>query len=121
MVRHECAEALGAIATDECTEILKTYAKDKEVKFDISLQFDISPFEFRVFKNKSYILKNEFHVFSREWFAKAAKSPWTWPNTRTATNYSTLKFGIKGGFPYIPMGFHISGSSGKLPLLLLLN
>lgn len=25
MVRHECAEALGAIATPECVEILKKY------------------------------------------------------------------------------------------------
>ncbi len=31
MVRHECAEALGSIATPECVEILEKYAKDKEV------------------------------------------------------------------------------------------
>ncbi|VDN27681.1 unnamed protein product [Cylicostephanus goldi] len=31
MVRHECAEALGAIATNECTAILQEYLKDKEV------------------------------------------------------------------------------------------
>ena len=30
MVRHECAEALGSIATQECTSILQDYAKDKE-------------------------------------------------------------------------------------------
>uniref|UniRef100_A0A915CT76 Deoxyhypusine hydroxylase n=1 Tax=Ditylenchus dipsaci TaxID=166011 RepID=A0A915CT76_9BILA len=30
MVRHECAEALGAIATDECQELLKEYALDNE-------------------------------------------------------------------------------------------
>lgn len=30
MVRHECAEALGAIATDDCFEILKEYATDTE-------------------------------------------------------------------------------------------
>eukprot|EP00049_Salpingoeca_infusionum_P012335 m.225252 g.225252 ORF g.225252 m.225252 type:complete len:296 (+) comp15157_c2_seq15:290-1177(+) len=30
MVRHECAEALGAIATEECLPILQKYAKDSE-------------------------------------------------------------------------------------------
>lgn len=30
MVRHECAEALGSIATDECLKILQTYLVDKE-------------------------------------------------------------------------------------------
>lgn len=30
MVRHECAEALGSIATKECDEILKRYANDKK-------------------------------------------------------------------------------------------
>nr|NVI76157.1 nero [Cucujiformia] len=30
MVRHECAEALGAIATDECTEILNRYLNDQK-------------------------------------------------------------------------------------------
>ncbi|KAI6184087.1 Deoxyhypusine hydroxylase [Aphelenchoides bicaudatus] len=30
MVRHECAEALGAIGTDECEALLKEYAKDGE-------------------------------------------------------------------------------------------
>lgn len=33
MVRHECAEALGAIGTDECDELLKEYAKDSDVCF----------------------------------------------------------------------------------------
>lgn len=28
MVRHECAEALGAIATSDCTEILNKYRND---------------------------------------------------------------------------------------------
>ena len=28
MVRHECAEALGAIATPECIEFLKEFAND---------------------------------------------------------------------------------------------
>lgn len=31
MVRHECAEALGSIAAEECTDILKDYVADKEV------------------------------------------------------------------------------------------
>ena len=31
MVRHECAEALGAIAVPECQQILEEYAKDNEV------------------------------------------------------------------------------------------
>lgn len=30
MVRHECAEALGAIATEECLHVLQKYQKDKE-------------------------------------------------------------------------------------------
>jgi deoxyhypusine monooxygenase len=32
MVRHEAAEALGAIATKRCQELLEIYALDKEVK-----------------------------------------------------------------------------------------
>lgn len=32
MVRHECAEALGAIATEECEEILKKFRNDPEVR-----------------------------------------------------------------------------------------
>lgn len=31
MVRHECAEALGAIATDDCYDILKQYINDQKV------------------------------------------------------------------------------------------
>ena len=31
MVRHECAEALGSIATDECMKVLDDYKEDKEV------------------------------------------------------------------------------------------
>lgn len=31
MVRHECAEALGAIATEECEEVLKKFRNDPEV------------------------------------------------------------------------------------------
>lgn len=31
MVRHECAEALGAIATEDCYDILKQYLSDQKV------------------------------------------------------------------------------------------
>lgn len=30
MVRHECAEALGAIASDECVDLLRDFCKDSE-------------------------------------------------------------------------------------------
>ena len=30
MVRHECAEALGSIATEECMDVLRHYASDEE-------------------------------------------------------------------------------------------
>lgn len=30
MVRHECAEALGSIATEECMDVLRQYASDQE-------------------------------------------------------------------------------------------
>ncbi|KAK6041027.1 PBS lyase HEAT-like repeat protein [Cooperia oncophora] len=33
MVRHECAEALGAIATEHCTSLLQNYVSDEEVSF----------------------------------------------------------------------------------------
>ncbi len=32
MVRHECAEALGAVATPECRKLLEEYASDEEVR-----------------------------------------------------------------------------------------
>ena len=38
MVRHECAEALGSIATDDCMNILQKYATsaaEKETKREI--------------------------------------------------------------------------------------
>lgn len=43
MVRHECAEALGAIATDECTKILTGYLKDEKrvVKESCEVALDI--------------------------------------------------------------------------------
>ncbi|CAJ0953234.1 unnamed protein product, partial [Mesorhabditis belari] len=47
MVRHECAEALGAIATDECEKILKEYAKDNEqvVRESCEVALDMADYE----------------------------------------------------------------------------
>jgi len=47
MVRHECAEALGAIATDECLDILKTYKNDVEqvVKESCDVALDMCEYE----------------------------------------------------------------------------
>lgn len=47
MVRHECAEALGAIATDECTAILRDYVADKEtvVRQSCEVALDMSEYE----------------------------------------------------------------------------
>ncbi|RNA23417.1 Deoxyhypusine hydroxylase [Brachionus plicatilis] len=47
MVRHECAEALGALATDECVNILNRYLNDKEqvVKESCEVALDITDYE----------------------------------------------------------------------------
>ena len=47
MVRHECAEALGSIATKECTQILSKYLNDKEVvvKESCEVALDITDYE----------------------------------------------------------------------------
>lgn len=47
MVRHECAEALGAIATDECTKILKEYLTDSKrvVKESCEVALDMCEYE----------------------------------------------------------------------------
>lgn len=47
MVRHECAEALGAIATDECTEILNKYMHDPKrvVKESCEVALDMCDYE----------------------------------------------------------------------------
>lgn len=47
MVRHECAEALGAIANDECTKVLKEYVCDKElvVRQSCEVALDMSEYE----------------------------------------------------------------------------
>jgi len=47
MVRHECAEALGAIATEKCVKILEKYLKDKEpvVKESCEVALDITDYE----------------------------------------------------------------------------
>lgn len=47
MVRHECAEALGAIATDECIEVLTAYLGDDKrvVKESCEVALDICDYE----------------------------------------------------------------------------
>lgn len=47
MVRHECAEALGAIATDECRSILEKYLKDQErvVRESCEVALDMCDYE----------------------------------------------------------------------------
>lgn len=47
MVRHECAEALGAIATDECEQLLKKYLNDSEtvVKESCLVALDMADYE----------------------------------------------------------------------------
>lgn len=47
MVRHECAEALGAIATDRCTELLTEYLKDEKqvVKESCVVALDMCEYE----------------------------------------------------------------------------
>ena len=44
MVRHECAETLGSIGTEECREILQTYLHDPErvVRESCEVALDIS-------------------------------------------------------------------------------
>uniref|UniRef100_A0A182TB58 Deoxyhypusine hydroxylase n=1 Tax=Anopheles maculatus TaxID=74869 RepID=A0A182TB58_9DIPT len=47
MVRHECAEALGAIATDECTRVLNEYLLDEKrvVKESCEVALDMCEYE----------------------------------------------------------------------------
>lgn len=47
MVRHECAEALGAIATEECMEVLKKYVADPErvVRESCEVALDMCDYE----------------------------------------------------------------------------
>lgn len=47
MVRHECAEALGAIATDKCTELLKEFLADEKqvVKESCVVALDMCEYE----------------------------------------------------------------------------
>jgi len=47
MVRHECAEALGAIATPECRQLLEEYAKDEErvVRESCEVAIDMADYE----------------------------------------------------------------------------
>lgn len=47
MVRHECAEALGSIATDECTQVLSEFKNDPErvVKESCDVALDMCEYE----------------------------------------------------------------------------
>ena len=47
MVRHECAEALGSIATDECMQMLREYLNDDErmVRESCEVALDIGEHE----------------------------------------------------------------------------
>lgn len=47
MVRHECAEALGAIATDDCLEVLNKYLCDEKrvVKESCEIALDMCEYE----------------------------------------------------------------------------
>lgn len=47
MVRHECAEALGAIATDDCMRILSEHVEDEErvVRESCVVALDMSKYE----------------------------------------------------------------------------
>lgn len=47
MVRHECAEALGSIATDECMEVLNEYLRDEKrvVKESCEIALDMCEYE----------------------------------------------------------------------------
>ena len=47
MVRHECAEALGSIAQDECREILEQYLHDcaQVVKESCQVALDMCEYE----------------------------------------------------------------------------
>ncbi|KAK4874919.1 hypothetical protein RN001_014279 [Aquatica leii] len=47
MVRHECAEALGAIATDDCMSVLNKYANDDKrvVKESCEIALDMCEYE----------------------------------------------------------------------------
>jgi deoxyhypusine monooxygenase len=46
MVRHECAETLGSIGTDDCRQILQSYLNDKErvVRESCEVALDISDY-----------------------------------------------------------------------------
>ena len=47
MVRHECAEALGSLATSECVQVLSKYLNDTEqvVKESCEVALDITDYE----------------------------------------------------------------------------
>ena len=47
MVRHECAEALGSIATEDCMKLLENYLQDKErvVRESCDIALDMCEYE----------------------------------------------------------------------------
>lgn len=53
MVRHECAEALGSIATDACLPVLERYQKDSERVVRESCEVALDMYQYEV--------NNEFH------------------------------------------------------------
>jgi len=62
MVRHECAEALGAIATEECLNVLKEYKNDEEdvVKESCDVALDMCDYEnSQQFQYANALLSNE--------------------------------------------------------------
>lgn len=60
MVRHECAEAIGAIATDQANEILKNYLSDDQrvVRESAIVALDVSDYnnseQFQLLESSTY-------------------------------------------------------------------
>jgi len=59
MVRHECAEALGSIATDECWHVLKQFATDEVQVVRESCQVALDMYEFERSGKFQYAMKAE--------------------------------------------------------------
>ena len=54
MVRHECAEALGSIATERCLEVLKLFKQDKEIVVRESCEVAIDMYKYEKGKDFQY-------------------------------------------------------------------
>ncbi|MCP9260276.1 Dohh protein [Dirofilaria immitis] len=63
MVRHECAEALGAIATKECKEVLRKFRSDPErvVRESCEVALDMAEYESSVKSTQLVPLCNRFY------------------------------------------------------------